>query len=154
MVGENEHRVPTLNFVEPQTCLLTLPPSGQLLYKIMRTEDLLSSIKESYLYFTRVDSYKDFPSISNSDANDGEQLPKDRPGNQASKFKADPDISAENYYDHYRSRTYACCFSLEETEYIWHEYANENKQGKVCVVFSFDKLREVINNMLIKNNSL
>jgi len=41
--------------------------------------------------------------------------------------------------DQSRARTYACCFSIENSDYIWKNYANENEKGKACVVFEFGK---------------
>jgi hypothetical protein len=47
---------PSLGSIEPHAGLLTLPPEGQLLYKIMTVENLLRSNGGSYLRFNRVDS--------------------------------------------------------------------------------------------------
>jgi hypothetical protein len=138
-----------LGSVEPHVGLLTTPPDGQLLYKIMSVENLLRSIIGNYLHFNRIDSYTDFP---NSDPNDGRQLPKDQDGNTCVRFKKasddDPDFSAANYYDQSRARTYACCFSLDNSDFIWKNYANGSARGKVCIVFGFGELRTTINQML------
>jgi hypothetical protein len=139
-----------LGSVEPQAGLLKMPPDGQLLYKMMTIENLLRSIIGAYLHFNRVDSYKDFP---DADPHDGQQLPKDRDANSAARFLKDPNYSAADYYDQSRARTYACCFSMENTSYIWNTYANCSEKGKVCIVFDFSKLRSTLNNTLKPGNA-
>jgi len=124
---------------------MRIPPDDQLLYKVMTVENLLRSIANNYLYFNRVDSYSDSPI---ADENDGRQLPKDQPLNAAATFEKAPDFSAADYYDQCRSRTYACCFSVENSRYIWENYANEGEKGKACVVFEFGKLRAMLNSAL------
>ncbi len=112
-------------YVEPHAQLLSSPDDEELLYKVMSVENLLNSIANSYLHFNRVDDYNDFPG---ADLNDGRQLPKDKPGNSASSFEMSPEFSAENYYDQSRSRTYACCFSIKNSSYIWENYATNNEK--------------------------
>lgn len=139
-----------MGYVEPHAPLLRAPPDGQLLYKIMKAEHLLGSVEGGYLHFNRVDSYADFP---NADRSDGQQLPRDQPGNARSRFAKAPDFSAANYYDQSRARTYACCFSLEDPAYIWTNYANGSAKGKVGVVFDFAKMRAAINRILQPGNA-
>ena len=134
-----------LGYVEPHARMLKTPPDSQLLYKMMTVENLLRSIEGGYLYFNRVDHYRDFPG---ADPNDGAQLPQDRKGNEAARFAKAHDYSAADYYDTSRSRTYACCFSIENSDYIWIEYANGSEKGKVCVVFHFGSLRSMLNQTL------
>jgi hypothetical protein len=145
-----EHILAPLGHVEPHAPLLDVPPAGQLLYKVMSAENLFSSIVGSYLHFNRVDSYPDFPG---SDAHDGRQLPKDQTGNASARFQNAPHFSAEDYYDQSRARTYACCFSLENSDFIWNNYANGSARGKVCVVFKFEKLHNTINQTLQPGNA-
>lgn len=135
---------PAQGFVEPQAGLLRQPPDGQLLYKVMSVENLLRSVADGYLYFNRVDSYSDFPQ---ADLRDGEQLDKDRETNSAARFAKDQSFSLADYYDRSRARTYACCFSLVNSDHIWSEYGNGGT-GKVCVVFHFAKLRARLNETL------
>ena len=71
-----DHIPAPLGSVEPHAPLLTIPPDGQLLYKILSVENLLRSIVGNYIHFNRVDSYADFPG---ADPHDGQQLPKDQP---------------------------------------------------------------------------
>jgi hypothetical protein len=142
---------PALGAIEPQAGLLTTPPEGQRLYKIMTVENLLRSVSGQYLYFNRVDSYKDFP---NADQHDGEQLQQDRAANKAARFEKAPDFSGADYYDQSRNRTYACCFSLENSDHIWSEYANGSDRGKVGVAFDFTKLRAIINETMRIGNGL
>lgn len=127
-----------LGGVESHAGMLKIPPDGQLLYKMITVDNLLRSIVGGYLHFNRVDSYVDFPG---ADPYDGEQLPQDLQGNASSRFEKAPDFSAADYYDKSRSRTYACCFSLENSALIWSNYANGCEKGKVCLVFDFSKLR-------------
>jgi hypothetical protein len=131
-----------LGFIEPHAGMLTAPTDGQLLFKVMKVEDLLRSVSGNYLYFNRVDLYADFPE---ADRHDGEQLPLDRPANQATTFVRAPDFSLATYYDQARSRTYASCFSLENTPELWKRQGNGSAVGKVCVVFDFAKLRALLN---------
>ncbi len=145
-VSKQQQRIPPPpGLVEPHAYMLSAPPDSQLLFKIVSVENLLQSIQYSYLHFNRVDCYKDF---AGADPHDGRQLPKDYAGNVGAKFESSADFSAANYYDQSRARTFACCFSLENTDYIWNNYANGGAKGKVCLVFNFGKLRATLNNML------
>jgi hypothetical protein len=139
-----------LGSVEPHAGMLKIPPDGQLLYKIISVENLLRSIVGRYLHFNRVDRYVDFPG---ADPHDGKQLPQDRQGNANSRFEKAPDFSAADYYDKSRNRTYACCFSLENSEFIWSNYANDSEKGKVCLVLDFSKLRAMLNETLHPEHS-
>lgn len=134
-----------LGSIEPHAPLLLIPPEDQLLYKVITVENLLRAVTGNYLHFNRVDSYTDFP---NADENDGQQLPKDQPANAAARFQKAPDFSASDYYDQARARTYACCLSMNNSDYIWKNYANGSEKGKLCVVFEFGKLRAMLNRAL------
>lgn len=134
-----------MGYIEPHAGLLDVPDDEHHLYKIITIENLMKSILGEYLYFNRVDSYCDF---KGADPNDGEQLPKDREGNANSPFEKAPSFTAETYYDNSRHRTYACCFSLENTDYIWKNYGRGGKKGKLCLVFKFSKLKETLNKEL------
>jgi len=83
-----------LGSIEPHRGLLTEPPEGQLVYKVMTLENCLRSITGSYLHFNRVDSYADFPG---ADLHDGRQLPADLHGNAGARFLKAPDYSAADY---------------------------------------------------------
>lgn len=139
-----------LGQIESHAPLLNMPPGDQLLYKMMTAENLLRSIDGNYLHFNRVDSYVDFPG---ADPFDGKQPPKDHQISAGAKFEKAPDFSAADYYNQSRSRTYACCYSLENSEFIWENYANNSPIGKVCIVFNFGKLRKCLNNTLQSNNA-
>ncbi len=139
-----------LGDIEPQAGLLRCPSDGALLYKMITVENLLRSIVGAYLHFNRVDSYRDFP---DADPHDGEQSPRDRKLNTRARFARAQHFSAADYYDQSRARTYACCFSLENSEYIWNEYANNSERGKVCVVFDFGRLRAALNRTLRPGNA-
>jgi hypothetical protein len=136
-----------LGLIEPHAGLLIAPPEGQWLYKMMTVENLLRSIAGSYLHFNRVDAYQDL------DPNDSAQLPGDRFGNAQAVFAKARNFSTADYYNQSRARTYACCFSLENTDHIWRTYATGSKRGKICVVFDFAKLRAHLNHTLTQGNS-
>jgi hypothetical protein len=140
-----------LGQVEPHSGLLTLPATGQSIYKIMKAERLIEAIAGQYLHFNRVDRYSDFPG---ADPNDGAQLPADLAANQAAEFTRGRQWTLADYYNQARGRTYASCFSLENSEHIWREYANGATHGKVCVVFDFDKLRARLNHTIEANARL
>lgn len=140
-----------LGSVEPHALMLNIPRDDQLLYKLMTPENLLRSIGGAYLHFNRIDSYTDFPC---ADTHDGQQTPTDQQRNVAAKFANAPQFSASDYYDQSRTRTYACCFSLENSQFIWKEYANGSRRGKVCVVFHFGKLRARLNQTLQPGNAV
>lgn len=145
-----QHIPAPLGSVESHAPLLNVPPDGQLLYKIMSVENLLRSIVGNYLHFNRVDSYAAFPG---GDPHDGRQLPKDQQGNASARFEKAPDFSAADYYDQSRARTYACCFSLENSDFIWNNYANGSAKGKVCIVFEFGRLCATLNQTLQPGNA-
>ena len=155
---ENTKKQPILTplgLIEPHVPLLTIPNNGQLLYKVMTVENLIRSLSGNYLHFNRVDSYVDL-SGSNplADSNDGRQLPKDEAANSRISFEKAPDFTAADYYDKTRSRTYACCFSMENSNYIWEHYGNGSARGKVCLVFEFAKLRATLNETLRPGNAV
>ncbi|MBI5015870.1 MAG: hypothetical protein HZB55_10315 [Deltaproteobacteria bacterium] len=152
-MNEEETRkaiMPPLGIVEPHAPLLRVPSDEQLLYKIMSAENLLRSIASSYIHFNRVDSYTDF---AGADPHDGKQLPRDEEANARAKFERAPDYSAANYYDQSRARTYACCFSTENSDFIWKNYANNSDKGKICVVLAFGSLRATLNQTLAPGNA-
>ena len=125
--------------VEPHRLLLKQPEGTQKLYKIIRVEYLIDMLRNNYLYFQRVDTYND-------DTSDGEQLRFDRAQNQELRFEKEPAYTVADYHDGSRARTYACCFSLENSSYIWKEYGKN--RDAVCLVFEFEKLRETLNRAL------
>jgi hypothetical protein len=145
-----------LGGVEPHTPLLKLPQEGQLLYKIMTVESLIKSVKNNYLHFNRVDSYSDLlGSNPHADPNDGRMLPKDRVAFLKANFEKAPDFTLPDYYDKSRARTYACCFSMENSAFIWEHYGNDGGSiGKVCIVFEFGKLRATLNETFRPGNAV
>lgn len=138
--------------IEPHANLLKIPSDNQLLYKMMTVENLLRSIASNYLHFNRVDSYP-LDSIG-VDLHDGQQLPKDQKTNARVRFKNATNFSAADYYEISRARTYACCFSLENSDLIWNNYANDNVKGKVCIVFELGKLRSMLNKLLQSDDAI
>lgn len=133
-----------LGLIEPHAPLLRQPRAGQLLYKVMSIENCIDSIERGYLHFNRVDSYKDFP---DADSHDGEQLPGDRAANAAAVFAKTPGFSVADYYDRSRSRTYAFCAALEDTDHVW-TYGNGTPRGNVGLVFDFGRFRAALNRTL------
>jgi hypothetical protein len=108
----------------------------------MRAEHLVQSIEGGYLHFNRVDAYADFPL---ADAHDGAELPLDQPSNQAAAFEKAPSFTLSDYYVRSRGRTYACCFSLENSLYIWDHYGRGSPMGQVGLELDFEKLRRRLN---------
>jgi hypothetical protein len=140
-----------LGIVEPHAPLLTALPDTQSLYKVMSIENLLRSVEVNYLYFNCVYSYANSPG---ADPYDGKQLPKDQPGNASLRFVRAPKFSAADGYDQARARTYACCFSLENSAFIWSNYGNGRGKGKAGIVFNFGRLRAMINRKLRPGNAI
>lgn len=128
--------------VEPHAGLMRILADDQPLFKVMTVGNLLRSIDGSYLHFNRVDNYADSPI---ADPHDGAQLPADLPRNKAARFATAPGFSAADYYARCRSRTYACCFGLENNVHLWEYYGKGDEHGKVCVEFSFGNLRRMLN---------
>lgn len=147
-IPREEMSVPLGN-LEPHAGLLKVPCDEQSLYKMMTVENLLRSIKDRYLHFNRVDSYRDFPG---ADEHDGEQPPADYEDNRRAAFAKAPHFTAADYYERSRSRTYACCFAMENSDFIWTEHANGSAKGKVCVVFAFGKLRARLNETFLSGS--
>lgn len=144
-----------LGLVEPHAPLMTIPHDGQLLYKVMTVENLIRSVAGNYLHFNRVDSYVDLlDSNPLADPNDGRQLPKDEAANSQISFEKTPDFTVGDYYDKSRSRTYACCFSIENSNYICEHYGNGSAKGKVCLIFEFSKLRATLNDTFLPGNAV
>ena len=108
----------------------------------MTVENLLRSVAGSYLHFNRVDAYRDFPS---ADLADGAELPGDQAGNATIGFEKAPNFTLSHYYAASRGRTYACCFSLENSQHLWANYGLGSAKGQVGVVFDFEKLRRRLN---------
>lgn len=142
--------IPPLGLVELHAHFLNVPTDEQLLYKIMRVEDLINSITGDYLHFNRVDSYTDF---EGADPHDGQQLPNDKETNARARFQRAPEYSAATYYDQSRARTYACCFSLENSDFIWNNYGNNSAKGKVGIGFTFGGLRSILNRTFAHENT-
>lgn len=121
--------------IEPHAYLLRKPDHKALLYKIISLENFFDMIQNKYLYFRRVDTYKD-------DTRDSDQPDKDKRISEKSKFESSPDYNAKKYYAECRSKTYACCFSTENTEHIWEHYGDENT---LCLIFEAEKLVTFLN---------
>jgi hypothetical protein len=137
--------------IEPHAPLLTPPPAGQRLFKLMRAQHLIQAIEGSYLPFNRVDTYADFPA---ADHDDGAELPLDQPSNQAASFEQAPGFTLSDYYARARGRTYACCFSLENSAYVWRTYGLGSPIGQVGLEFDFDRLRAMLNEQLAGASAL
>jgi hypothetical protein len=128
--------------IEPHEPLLAQPPAGQRIFKLMSVENLIRSVEGRYLHFNRVDHYADF---ALADIHDGEELPLDVAGNCSSTFEKAPHFSLSDYYAQSRRRTYACCFSLENSAHIWGNYGLGSAMGQVALEFDFDHMRQRIN---------
>src|SRR5262249_45009679 len=123
--------------IEPHAYILKKPDAETLLYKIVSLKNFTHMIENDYLYFRRVDTYHD-------DKRDSDQPDKDKEASEKSKFENAPDYTAQNYYDSCRSKTYACCFSTENTPHLWEHYG-ENDPNAICLVFDCHKLINFLN---------
>ncbi len=130
----------------PNRNVLQLPPENTSLYKVISLENLTKSIKDQYLFFTRVDQYNDFP---DSDEHDGEQTLNDREAHKNRNLQ-NSDFTMEKFYDQNRKRTYACCFSLENSPHIWENYGGDDPKQKICLIFCLSKLKEYLNSQLAR----
>ncbi len=140
-----------LGWIEPHAPLLIQPRPAQRLFKLMRAEHLIQSIEGGYFHFNRVDAYADFPL---ADAHDGAELPSDQPSNRAAAFEKAPSFSLSDYYARARERTYACCFSLENSQQIWDHYGLGGAMGQAGLEFDFEKLRGRLNDGLSGDTAL
>lgn len=123
--------------IEPHAALLTKPDENTLLYKIISAKNFTNMVENDYLYFRRVDTYHD-------DKRDSDQPDKDKEASQKRKFENALDYTAKNYYDSCRSKTYACCFSTENTSHLWEHYG-ESDPNAICLVFDAHKLINYLN---------
>lgn len=100
-------------------------------------------LDNKYLYFRRVDTYKD-------DTGDGDQPIKDIVINSSVCFERNPEYKAYDYYKGCRARTYACCLSTKNSPYLWENYSAGDVNA-ICLVFDVKKLREFFNNILLNS---
>lgn len=139
-----------LHIIEPYSELLTVPPPDQLLYRITPTKHFIQSVQEKYLHFRRVDGFS-------SDIHDSRLMPSDKRISDTIFFENDREHPLSNSYHISRSQTYACCFSLENTDHNWKHFGSNSQEGSVCLVFHFQKLRDFLNTFMVKvteNNGL
>jgi hypothetical protein len=78
-----------LGSVEPHAELLKRPQDTHLLYKVMKLDNMVSSIRDVYLHFNRIDRYRDFDT---ADSHDGEQFPADRERDASIMFGKEQDF--------------------------------------------------------------
>ncbi|APF03543.1 TPA: DUF2971 domain-containing protein [Legionella pneumophila] len=126
--------------IEPHKHILKKPHGNKDIYKIIPGSYFLDMIKQKYLYFRRVDTYSD-------DLNDSALPNKDRILSQQSKFQYAPNISMSDYYDKCRSKSYACCFTTQISNYIWRHYC-DNDPNAICIVFKSGQLIKYLNSTL------
>ncbi|MGA0542921.1 hypothetical protein [Neotabrizicola sp. VNH66] len=125
--------------IEPHAPLLVQPADDQALFKIMAIDDFERSLAGAYLFFKRVDTYQD-------DENDGALSPVDRDMARQGYFEKAPHRTLDDYYSDSRRRTYACCFSKENSRYIWENYGGSGgPETKVAVCTTFGTLRRLVN---------
>lgn len=138
--------------IEPHASLLKKPGENTALYKIITLKNFTDMLKNDYFYFRRVDTYTD-------DKLDSDQPIPDKKISEQSRFENTLDYTAKNYYDSCRSKTYACCFSTENTPYLWRNYG-ESDPNAICMVLDSHKLINFINliyhesRLIYKNNEL
>ena len=76
------------------------------------------------------------------------EMPLDQPTNQAASFEKAPGFTLSDYYARSRARTYACCFSLENSPHMWGHYGLGSAMGQVGLEFDLEKLRQRLNGAL------
>jgi hypothetical protein len=123
--------------IEPHSPLLEMPPSETRVYKIISVENFLRSLEGNYLHFTRLDRFED--------ERDGVQLPAERRTNEKTRFAKNPEFTIANSYDRARARTYAFCMALDSNDYIWKNYGNGDRNGKIGLEFDLCRLRNHLN---------
>lgn len=57
------------------------------------------------------------------------------------------------------ARTYACCFGLENADYLWDNYSKGDAHGKIGLEFGFGQLRAITANphkrrLIVRRNGL
>jgi hypothetical protein len=120
------------HLIEPHAPLLNKPNEDSHLYKVILFRNFNDMINRNYLYFNRVDTYND-------DIRDSDPPDKDKKIFREKYFEKSTNYNLYDYYKNCRSRTYACCFSLEGSSHIW-------KYGDACIVFNSSKLINYLNN--------
>lgn len=133
--------------IEPHHYLLKKPQPDSLLYKIIPSDYFINMLEDNYIYFRRVDTYHD-------DIRDSDQPDEDKHLSEKSKFENATNYSGKDYYNDCRARTYACCFSTENTPHLWGHYSGSNNSA-TCLAFNssrlIDFLNTRINETLLKN---
>ncbi|MBX9586230.1 MAG: hypothetical protein K2X50_03125 [Gammaproteobacteria bacterium] len=113
---------------------LLQPSPDTLLYKIVKFDYFIDMCQKQYLFFKNVTQYEGNPKDS--------QMPKrERLLREAVRFENNPDVSLYDFDEPNRNNTYACCFSLNESRYIWKAYAADLKRD-LCLVFHYDNLKK------------
>tara|TARA_R110002110_G_C13467715_1_gene719477 strand:+ start:2757 stop:3542 length:786 start_codon:yes stop_codon:yes gene_type:complete len=125
--------------IEPHEQLLTKPSNDTLLYKIVPSKFFFDMLRNDYLYFRRVDTYHD-------DNRDSEQPDNHNDTYGKKVFEKDPTFTLTDYYNRCRARTYACCFTTENTKYIEDNYSNGDPSC-ICLVFQCGKFIEQLNSI-------
>ena len=129
--------------IETHAPFLKKPSDKTSLFKIVTSENFFSMLENDYLYFRRVDTYHD-------DCRDSDQPDLDKEISNKAKFINNPEYTASNYYASCRSRTYACCFSTENSLHIWEHY-EFNDPNTFCLIFDAYKLTNYLNYYLDKS---
>lgn len=138
--------------IEPHAYLLKKPDENTTLNKIISLKNFTDMVENDYLYFRRVDTCPD-------DKRDSDQPTLDKKISEQSKFENTLDYTAKNYYDSCRSKTYACCFSTENTSYLWKNYG-ESDPNAICMILDAHKLINFLNlnyhesTLIYKNSEL
>ncbi|MGE4349671.1 MAG: hypothetical protein AB7D28_07890 [Candidatus Berkiella sp.] len=136
--------------IEPHAFLLRKPKDETLLYKIIPSRYFIDMLENNYIYFRKVDTYHD-------DTRDGDQPDADKLISENKKFQLHSGYTLKDYYSDARSKTYACCFSTQNTQFLWEHYSHGDKNA-ICLVLDCRKLIEYINSVymnafLIVNNN-
>lgn len=126
------------DLIEPHKTMLIQPTRNIKLYKVTDLDFLLKMLDKNFLYFSRVDSYKDDPS-------DSDQFPKHKKINQKIKFAPDNNISYFEYLKTQRKKIFTLSFSYIYSQLFIDRYCHKYAKP-VCLVFNHDKFRQFLNN--------
>ena len=108
--------------------LLKKPDDKQLLYKVIPSKYFFAMLKGNYLHFRRTDVYKD---KIGDDLRDSDLTDSDKIISEKSTFEKSPNYTLKNYYESLRAKTYVCCFSTQNSDYLWKEYGGGDNNA-VC----------------------
>lgn len=127
----------------PINSKLKQPAHNSFLFKIVKFENGIDMIKNGYIYFNCVTKYS-------ADATDA-KMPNKEKNIRSIPYENNPNITLYDTDNSVRKNTYACCFALSESQYIWNKFGEENS---LCLVFNYNKLYSYLQNNYLDLNYL